>query len=1022
METISSILQKFRTFGNIKGEREIEIRFNSVDINRFNRVLASFAFLSPPKEITDIYFFTGDRNIKYRGRKEGDGDTVYIKKVRIEREDLKDFDIRISLSDEIETQQPEGKDNVMESTRIKNTYTFETDNCIIDASMIPDGKNTTYEIELELPEEGDISKFNNTFKKVYEIINHVYRDGDIIPINQIQSLRSIKSKLPNLNKARDITYSDLTLTSDDYLFSSGDSIFAGVKLDGVRCIVSSVRNDIYAFLNDERIIWMGEIPDWDNGFSFILDAEYYEDDNGNRSVWYFDVLKIGDTDYKSDIYSERRNVCDTLKEILSEDSKPHNYVKLKPIREVRRETFFTDMENVFSMYDAENKIKNTDGIVLTKNVGYNSEEYPVLKWKPSEKMTLDFRIHKNRIVLEGEDKCPKCSEIPRDYVSNIPLKEGKVYEFSYDSKSSTWIYQRPRPDKKYANNAGKVGFPVWKLINDPITRDTLVGRDTYLMRKYHNKIKTELLYKIPDNSTVLDVGVGRGGDISKYMFGKRNIKLIGIEPDKENIEEFKRRADKAGFKPLRLINEPAQSMMAHSKGEKVDLVVFMLSLSFFFESDETLNNLVKTVNTYRKKDKDLRVLFLTIDGDSVKTLRDPDFKTLEKVGITMSVTPSHVDIKIRNSIVKGQREYFVDVNMLAKKLGGVVETISPALGETEFLNEGERIYTSLFKYGSILVESDDKKSKIEIEEKYRPPLREEKYRPVPLLLSDMTLDHPEMKKFILRKSNNPRTGFLSISKNNPDDTPHNITKDLFRITTIGDGGCYIHALLKCLYPEYTNSSHSVRIGMMENLRKELADNLFNMDGKYPYYFRMNSFSEAGFFRQIKHGIIMGENDVSPYQLAKIMFGPSDFISNELFTYIGHVLKVNSIMVILHKDGIVTNLETIIDKKYPTVVIHTAYSIDNVTPIHFEPIAYGENKQLVYPFNHPFINLLLSDREYSLTTLNTDIQIKTYFRDFVKYCINNNNRNFTQYYLNFREKTRNKDIDDEMAKCISELDV
>ena len=38
---------------------------------------------------------------------------------------------------------------------------------------------------------------------------------------------------------------------------------------------------------------------------------------------------------------------------------------------------------------------------------------------------------------------------------------------------------------------------------------------------------------------VVDIGAGKGGDISKYVQNKKITKILAIEPNEEFVEEFK---------------------------------------------------------------------------------------------------------------------------------------------------------------------------------------------------------------------------------------------------------------------------------------------------------------------------------------------------------------------------------------------------------------------------------------------------------------------------------------------------
>jgi uncharacterized protein YqgQ len=183
------------------------------------------------------------------------------------------------------------------------------------------------------------------------------------------------------------------------------------------------------------------------------------------------------------------------------------------------------------------------------------------------------------------------SSIPMDK-NGYPVQDGTVVEVVYDMintdapSSTRWSVIRTRHDKtlsvrdsktKYGNNE-QVALSVWQTIQRPVTIDdftNIVGQsyDTYSpalrarvgvqsvskiplnssayyqlqtdiassMRKFHNYVKSILLTiyasprktagtTTPKKSSVLDLGVGRGGDIMKYYHAKVKD-VVGIDPD-----------------------------------------------------------------------------------------------------------------------------------------------------------------------------------------------------------------------------------------------------------------------------------------------------------------------------------------------------------------------------------------------------------------------------------------------------------------------------------------------------------
>jgi hypothetical protein len=178
---------------------------------------------------------------------------------------------------------------------------------------------------------------------------------------------------------------------------------------------------------------------------------------------------------------------------------------------------------------------------------------------------------------------------PRDHEGNI-IQDKTVVEFAYNNdqtipETDRWVPLRTRFDKtefvkkykrKYGNNES-VAEKVWRSILMPIdindiqalsnstTFDNYIttmrgkidaklietarGEDIYYQkhtdlakpqRNFHNWIKSSLIYNYCSKNLtgqkvrVLDIGIGRGGDIMKY-FAARIGELVGIDVDSNGI-------------------------------------------------------------------------------------------------------------------------------------------------------------------------------------------------------------------------------------------------------------------------------------------------------------------------------------------------------------------------------------------------------------------------------------------------------------------------------------------------------
>ena len=148
------------------------------------------------------------------------------------------------------------------------------------------------------------------------------------------------------------------------------------------------------------------------------------------------------------------------------------------------------------------------------------------------------------------------------------FQDETIIEFRYDTtkdKHWRWIPIRVRHDKtaeyrkgvKNYGNAYHVALSVWKSIHNPITKkmictgenipDYMDDTDTYYhgggnsktkpLRDFHNRVvKKILITKVAKpNNTLLDLAVGKGGDIPKWI--QANLSFVfGIDISRDNIE------------------------------------------------------------------------------------------------------------------------------------------------------------------------------------------------------------------------------------------------------------------------------------------------------------------------------------------------------------------------------------------------------------------------------------------------------------------------------------------------------
>jgi len=337
------------------------------------------------------------------------------------------------------------------------------------------------------------------------------------------------------------------------------------------------------------------------------------------------------------------------------------------------------LKETIHLVDTLNRDEN-DGLIYTPDNPILG--LPILKWKFHEKMSIDFLVkEKDQNIYELYVKGYK-GLIPflienkktAEYISLEPLEDNKIYEFLYQNEK--FFLLRQRKDKKEPNFITTANS-VWKDIIKPFESFKLINMFKPLRnyRKYHNKIKSELIEKFCKNKTILDLGVGAGGDLNKYS--KVNIKeLFGVEPYDVNYKEFEKRIVENPppfqIKLLKIGAENTDDIVKDVGVEGVDIVSSFFSLSFFFfPGTNNLDNLVQTI--FQNLKEDGFFIGTTIDGKRTKELLDPlpDKKFNFGEGFIQINKDQTVTFEIKGTIVETQKESLVDFELLTKKLQDV---------------------------------------------------------------------------------------------------------------------------------------------------------------------------------------------------------------------------------------------------------------------------------------------------------------------------------------------------------------
>lgn len=235
-----------------------------------------------------------------------------------------------------------------------------------------------------------------------------------------------------------------------------------------------------------------------------------------------------------------------------------------------------------------------DGIVFAENAKTYVES--VIKWK--EHVTIDLTMDGNGVLEERI----VANSIDTDLIpkSDGTLQDGTgVYEFEVmgrmeDEDTSKFDLRvlRFRDDKKKPNSSNVI----MNNIDGMELQGIWEGHACILMRQYHNAVKRAMLRKFAKGSTILDIGSGQGGDVTKWMDVS---KVYCVEPSGDAAKELKRRLMEAGMKKrVKVIHCPISNVGKVCKRvEKVDMLTLFFTINLFTQQD--LDALHEIVDEYQ---------------------------------------------------------------------------------------------------------------------------------------------------------------------------------------------------------------------------------------------------------------------------------------------------------------------------------------------------------------------------------------------------------------------------------------
>lgn len=342
------------------------------------------------------------------------------------------------------------------------------------------------------------------------------------------------------------------------------------KVDGVRKFIIIANNRVFSLGTTKNVMHEGTmsintkdvksnvLPKSSGFFGVtVLDTEYIED----TDVYYvFDIAVYEDRYVGHVDFEKRMDMIENIVDYWNTGSE----VRIKPYEK------FDSFDRLKKLYESFSMKYCMDGLIFVDT----SQDYikPVFKWKA--KITVD---------LEVSEKLGTCDGQTVDLnVSNVSILEPGIWEFAYDAASNELIAVKPRHDKLQGNSLNIVMTNLFYSVPGTM----FSGKGFYLMRKYHNRVKKQLLLQAKDkNATIMDIGTGQGGDVGKW---KRASSVLCVEPsEKAFLEMHERYRDTdLGSLEVTLLNCRLQDVdISTSITKKITIFTLFFCMNMFEPED-----------------------------------------------------------------------------------------------------------------------------------------------------------------------------------------------------------------------------------------------------------------------------------------------------------------------------------------------------------------------------------------------------------------------------------------------------
>lgn len=658
------------------------------------------------------------------------------------------YNFIISISNEEKIMNLNTKQNPL-YIRKRERHSFElSKDYQLDLTIVDENNVKKREIEIEYI--GEFKNFdNNSFIKEIEYIYSILTGSEkLISQSDINNLVSNVNNVLNIQNSKNFIHTNIFVKARNIKFA--DLVYGGIvgnplvsynvshKIDGLFKML--IVNKIGLWLqygNDYNLLV--KLPNIEKTSVYICEM-LYNINNIKYVLLVYDCIIYNNENITNKNLAERVSHIPSVLNLNIND----NYLTI-----LEKKSHNLDVNNFFNiirmlLLEQETLIWPQDGFIFTPNGIYNPHsdlkklnvrnlvDYAdVCKWKPFHKITIDFKIHMNKqniielyvydvynkkeTIFKGSMVNPLVENmLSNKFYSNINLYNNHIVECSYDPICNILTPIKIRYDK-FGPNHLDIAVSNWMDLHDPITIEDLYGKTITLDNKYHNNIKN-MLYGLPTiyppisnlnikpSYNLLDIGSGRGGDLTKWLKSKVNHVIV-VEPNNNNLNTLNSRLKnyKNFSNHVTTINTVGEdtkqiTSVVSNTVSKVDVISLMLSLSFFWANTETLDSLVQTI--VHNLNMNGYIIFLTIDGVKLNELLQHN-NPLILNDISFTLYENKFVYAEIPGIVGKQWEFLVNIDELTKKLNkyGIELLMTRSASDELLLGDEYKIYSSLYTYG-----------------------------------------------------------------------------------------------------------------------------------------------------------------------------------------------------------------------------------------------------------------------------------------------------------------------------------